>query len=291
MLNDYYRGILYGDGYLQGEDLYIFSTTHKELAEKISGVLSTLNVNFSNYLRDNKSFENWELLELVEIKDEIFIDYLISIGFTSEDVEKRMIFNSEFLRGYLETKGTFFKYNQRNSTIWKCAFSGKYEEMDFLKRNLESLGIETQEIARRTEREEVGIISNSYRLSISKRESIAILVDFLYNENSEVSEYLKEKFIAFIKFHKYTPLNQKKKIYKHYKYASMYMAKHLGYEVKGNRKNKGGSREKPIYLYDIDNVVVDEYLGWKGAYLGLVKLYEKETCFEAPKVESEELKV
>lgn len=289
MITDYIKGILYGDGYYREVDnCYYFSTTHKEISDFLIVCLDDLNVSYSKYVRENKKYEEWELLEIVEIKDKDFIIYLKSIGFTSDLVEDRILTSGDFLRGYLETKGTLFTFNQRSSIFWRCSFSGLQEDMVYLKDFLLTLGIETHEIVRRSERESLGIVSNSYRLNMQKRESISEIINYLYSED-EISKYLKEKMDCFIKYNNSTSFNQKKKVYKHYKNASLFMARSMGYTVGGdsNKSNPTGSGLKPIYLRDSAGNEEDVYKGWIGAYEGLSDLYES-TGMEVPLVYSDD---
>lgn len=290
MLSNYILGVLYGDGYLQYDDMYFFSTTHKEIADRVKEWLDYLGIRYISYTRDyqNPEYENWELLEIMEIRDIEFIDYLDRQKFFSDNAYDRIKNDVDFIRGYLETKGTFFKYFSRENEVWRCAFSGSYDDVYVIKEILKSWGIESNQMIQRNDRRDKGIESESYRFSIQRRNMIALLVDYLYGERDdiEISLYLKEKFDEFLSYHRSTPFNRKREIFKHYRNASLYMARELGLEVKGIRGGGGMKGYKPVYLWE-NGEPVKEFMGWQGVYEWLVDVYESETGYSAPLVEEE----
>lgn len=289
MVNDYILGLLYGDGCFQikdGYEWFFFSTTHKEISDKIKKTLKENNVAHFSHHRDfehGHKHDKWEILEIIEITDKRFISYLKEQGFKSEIHHERIRISKDFIRGYLETKGTLFKSDSRGSEFWRISFSGSYEDVAYIKNKLEPLlNIEFSQIVRRKEREDKGIISESYRINIQNRIGLAKLIEFLDGE--EVSEYLKQRIDGFKYFHKTTPFNMKRKVFKHYKYATQFMSRELGLDLKGMRSG-GRKGFKPIYLYE-NGIEVLGFAGWEKAYRWISQEFEEKTGFNAPKVES-----
>lgn len=282
VLNDYYLGILYGDGHRQ-ENCYFFSSTNKVLADQLEEKLKSKNIHHARFTRNyhNEEQTNWELLEIFEIYDKEFISWLEFRNIFSDHASDRIKCNSNFIRGYLETKGTLFYYTQRNTDAWRISFSGLEDDLHYLYNYLESeQGINCSAITQRKEREEQNIISNSYRFSIQNRNGIE---RFLYWINSEVdiTPYLKEKIEAFNQWNKSKPFNQKTSVYKNYRRATLYMAKELNIKLNGIRG--GGTGIKPVYLWE-DEKQVKEFEGWQGAFEWTKEKYENETGMIPPTV-------
>lgn len=286
IVDSYIRGLLYGDGYLQEEGLYIFTTTNVEVFSKVREYLDEKKVRYANYTRDytDDKFNNWELLEIVEIRDVDFINGMDKKGFFSKSRGERILKEGGFLRGYLETKGTVIRYVEKGNVFWRVSFSGGLGDLEELRDILIRAGLVLGSIHRRREREDRGVISKSFRLSINNRGSIRGLLDYIYKEGDEVSGYLKGKILEFIDYDMRMPFNNKKKVYKHYKGASLSMARQFGYEIKGVRGGKfSGSGAKPVYRWE-GNKKIEEFAGWVGVYEELSKRYEEIYGIEAPKV-------
>ena len=289
MFDNYFLGILYGDGYFQkryNKEYYIFSTTHKEIANKVRG---TLEQNKSHYKHYNGEFEeghtkeNYGILEIFEIHDENICKYLNKCGFQSPNASERIQIGKDFIRGYLETKGSIIKYHTRKSEAWRISLSGNREDLEYIKNSLEEkLNINFSKILQRKERIDEGIISTSYRLNLQNRPGVAKLLSYI--EDKETTEYIKEKIKTFKQYHTSTPHNMKRKIFKHYKFAVGFMAKELGLTIKGVRGGIQVNGERPIYLWK-DNEVEFTFNGWNGAYEWIQKEYEEKTGYNSPKVE------
>lgn len=289
MINDYILGLLYGDGHFlkkENYELFMFSTTHKEIADKIMVTLKDNGIKYSSF---NRSFgeghdnENWEILEIVEIYDKSFHKILENNHFKSSEASERIKINGDFIRGYLETSGTMFTFYQRNSEFWRIALSGNEQDVYYLKEQLEKvMHIQMTNVIRRKEREALGIISESFRVTIQNREGLAKFIKYI--EGEEVSEYLGQKMKAFNHFHATTPFNMKK-VFKHYKYAVGFMAKELGLVIKGARGGGGKRGFKPVYMWEDDEPVLC-FAGWERAYKWISIEFEKETRMIPPKVES-----
>jgi hypothetical protein len=288
-VSNYLLGVLYGDGSFQntsGYEWFFFASTHKELSDKVKIFLKENNINHFSFIRDFASDHikaNYELLEVIEITDKEFNKYLIDCGFKSEIASERIKWNPDFLRGYLETKGTMFTYLSRGNEAWRIAFSGNEKDVSFLAEKLENdLEISVSKMLRRRERERLGIISESYRISLQNRNGIANFVSYIDSE--EITEYLREKIEAFKKWHRETPFNMKR-VFKHYKYAVAFMCKGLGIQVKGARGGGGGKHWKPIYVW-IDGEQTDQFFkSWEDAYNWVKKEYLDKTGFNPPFVE------
>ena len=123
MLNDYLLGILYGDGYLQivkNQELLFSSTTPKELADRLVSALIDNNIKHSYFKRTydtNRQKKNYEILEIIQITDENFIEKIKNDGYNSKIVKERFKFNLNFLRGYIETEGSLFQSNSRGNVF------------------------------------------------------------------------------------------------------------------------------------------------------------------------------
>lgn len=291
-MNNYILGLLYGDGSFTRKDnreWYSFFTTHKELADIVKSFLDDNNISYNSYSRDHVAEykEKWEILEIVEITDKDFNNYLVDVGFKSEYASERIKWNPDFIRGYLETKGTLFSYMSRNSLSWRIALSGNEEDLEYLKYMIESrLDIKTSKLVHRKEREDQGIISKSFRFYIQNREG---LVRFIRNiDNNEKSEYLRDKIDSFFRWDNETPFNMKRKVFKHYKYAVGFMCRELDIEIKGVRGGGGEKGWKPVYLF-FDGEIQDEYFfkGWEEAYNWVRDIYKDETGHNYPLVEAE----
>ncbi|SFD42078.1 hypothetical protein SAMN05216238_101261 [Lentibacillus persicus] len=290
MLNNYLLGILYGDGYIQiinNRETVFFSTTHKEIADKLVSNLSNYGIIHNHYTRNNdvdSKKENYEILEVIQITDPRFLQELKECGYASSAVEARIKFDSDFLRGYMESKGTFFKSHSRGSEFWRISISGNYEDLTYIKKLFETnLGIKVGEVLQRREREAYGVYSNSYRLSTQSRDAVTKIIQLIKGE--EISTYLKEKIKGFDRFHANTPFNAKRRVFKHYRNATLAMARELGLTIKGIRGSTGTKGFRAIFLWEADCPVLC-FKGWEGAYKWVSKEYEKSTGYRAPMVES-----
>lgn len=290
-INDYILGLLYGDGSFQMKEkyeLFFFSTTHKELADKVEDSLNINNIHHSRFQRvygKGHEKENYEILEIIEIYNKDFHKFLIENGFKSDKASERVKTNPHFIRGYLETKGTLFQSYSRDSEFWRVAFSGNYDDVQYIKESLEErLNIEFHNVTRRKERESLGIVSKSFRLSIQNRIGIAKLIEYI--NVGDVSEYLKQRIEGFTQFNTSTPHNMKKKVFKHYKYAVGFMARELGLTMKGVKNAVGAKGFKPVYLWEDDTPILG-FKGWTMAYKWICLEYKEKTGFNPPPVESE----
>ncbi|UNY48778.1 hypothetical protein P9294_gp063 [Bacillus phage FADO] len=291
MLEDnYILGLLYGDGYFQQKNRYewfLFSTTHKELSDKVISYLDKNNIKYFNHRRyfpKGHKKENYEILELIEITDEKFREYLLCQGFNSDNASERIKWNRDFIRGIIETKGSLFTYQHRNSIAWRISISGNEDDVKYIKHMLETeLNVSAGNVSRRRDRESKGIISESYRLNIQNRAGVREVVNFIKGEN--ISKYLNEMIEKFEKFDLETPYNMKRKVFKHYKFAVGAMARDLGIVIKGKRG--GGRNFKPIYLWEGDTEIAC-FSGWENAYKWTCKMYEEELGRIPPEVHSED---
>ncbi|QKY68714.1 LAGLIDADG family homing endonuclease [Lentibacillus sp. CBA3610] len=159
MLNNYLLGILYGDGYIQiinNRETVFFSTTHKEIADKLVSKLTNYGIIHNHYTRNheaNSQKENYEILEVIQITDQEFLWKLKESGYDSSAAEVRIKSDSDFLRGYMEAKGTLFKSQSRGSEFWRISISGNYEDLIYIKKLFEThLGIKVGEVLQRRER-------------------------------------------------------------------------------------------------------------------------------------------
>lgn len=263
-LNDYYLGILYGDGYLQ-DGYYFFSTTRTALADVVEEKLKSKSIKYNRYVRDyvKDEKENWSDLEIIEIRDKEFLQWLELKKIFSNNPSERFKLNSNFIRGYLETKGTFFYYKQRNSDMWRVSISGTINDIQYLHNYLSTeLGIKCSAITQRKEREELNVISQSFRFSIQNRKGVETFVE-LIDSDCDITSYMKEKIISFNNWNRSKPFNMIK-TYKNPKTATMAMAKELKVIIKG-KVGGGYGKFKPVYLWE-DEKEVEKFDGWQGAY-------------------------
>lgn len=281
MLEDnYILGLLYGDGYFQLKyryEWFMFSTTHKELSDKVINYLDKNSIKYFNHRRHfpkGHKKENYEILEIIEITDEKYRDYLLSHGFLSDNSNERIKWNKDFIRGIIETKGSLFSYQSRNSISWRISFSGNKDDIEYIKHMLETkLNISTGTVFRRKDREGEGVISQSYRFFVQNREGIRKIINFI--KEGDMSKYLGEMIEKFEKFDAETPYNMKRKVFKHYKFAVGAMARDLGIVIKGKRGGGGKRGFKPVYLWEDDTEKLC-FAGWEHAYKWTCKLYEEE---------------
>jgi hypothetical protein len=263
-LNDYYLGILYGDGYLQ-ENYYYFSTTRKHLADIVEEKLTSKNIKYNRYCRDytGKEKANWEQLEIIEIRDKEFLEWLQLRKLFSEQAHDRIKCNSNFIRGYIETKATFFYYKQRNTDAWRISISGTENDIHYLYNYLsQDHGIKCSSITQRKEREDLNIVSQSFRFSIQNRKGVRDLTEWI-DADFDITSFLKNKIISFQKWDTKKPFNMVK-TYRNYKSATLAMAKELDVELKGIRGG-GNVKPKPVYLWK-DEKAIQEFEGWQGAF-------------------------
>lgn len=287
MLSEYVLGLLYGDGNFQmkeGIETYFFSSTHREIRDRIAREFKENKfrhtINTREHVADYKI--NYQSLDILDTRDKKLLSYLVECGFKSDNPEDRIHINPDFIRGYLETKGTLFEGFFRNSTFWRVAFSGNEEDLLYLKSKLsEVLGTPIREVTQRKEREDQGIISKSYRLSIQSRDGVAKLINYIDSE--DVSAYLKLRIEGFKAFHASTPFNMKRKAFKHYKNAVRFMSRELGIEIKGIRGSVAGIKKgyKPTFLWE-NGEKVREFRCWEEAYEWTSNKYLDETGHTPP---------
>jgi phage-related protein len=263
-LNDYYLGILYGDGYKQ-ENYYYFSTTRKDLADMVEGKLASKDIKFNRYQRDYNvnDKENWEMLEIIEIRDKDFLNWLELKNIFSENASDRIKLNSNFVRGYTETKGTLFYYKQRNSDAWRVSFSGTENDIQYLHEYLsKEHGINCSAITQRKDREDLNIISKSYRFSIQNRKGVESFIEWI-DADFDVTPSFKDKIISFQNWNTAKPFNMVK-TYKNYRTATLAMAKELNVALYG-KVGGGYGKVKPVYRWENEEPV-ETFAGWQGAY-------------------------
>lgn len=264
-LNDYYLGILYGDGYLQKE-YYYFSTTRKQLADILEEKLISKNIEYNHYTRDYNQEEKdkWEQLEIFEIRDKEFLEWLEMKKIFSDDAEDRMKCNSNFIRGYMETKGTLFYYQYRRTDAWRISISGSQDDLQYLHHYLlNDRRINCGTVTQRKEREDLNIVSQSYRFSIQNRKGVQEFVDWI-DSDFDITGLLKEKIEAFRKWNTSKPFNMVKS-YKNYRSATLAMAKELEVDLRGIRGGGGKGNIRPVYLWENDEKI-QEFAGWQGAF-------------------------
>lgn len=292
--NNYILGLLYGDGHFQIKDRYewfMFSTTHKELSDKIINYLDENNIKYFNHRRHfpkGHKNENYEILEIIEITDKKFREYLLSQDFLSDSANERIKWDKDFIRGIIETKGSLFTYRSRNSISWRISISGNKEDINYIKHMLETeLNVSVGEVFRRRERESEGIISESYRINVQNRAGVREVVGFIKGENT--SKYLEEMIEKFEKFDAETPYNIKRTAFKHYKNAVAAMTRELNIVIKGKRGGGGKRGFKPVYLWEEDTEIAC-FSGWENAYKWTCKMYEEELGRTPPEVHLDEQK-
>jgi hypothetical protein len=275
MFSDYELGLLYGDGGFQ-EGRYFFSTTHKELADIILFSLHKQKIEHLFYQRDydDEKNENWGILNIIEIKN------LHSVEELSFPATYLFSKGKDFLRGYIETKGSLFSYQNRGLENWRLSISGEEEMLKILLSFLqETLSISDKKLKQRKEREKLGIISKSFRIHIDRRMELFSLISYIYNAK-EVSYYLKNKMDDFLHYHRRQPFG-KNRVFKNVKYATQSMANTLDLTVKGIRGGGGGKGYKPVYLW-VNNSPTKEFKGWEDAYVFIKNIYEEYTGMNAP---------
>ena len=88
------------------------------------------------------------------------------------------------------------------------------------------------------------------------------IIEFI--DGNEISTYLKEKIKGFNQFEANTPFNAKRKVYKHYRSATLAMAKELESTIKGIRGSIGTKGFIPVYLWEED-IPISCFKSWKWA--------------------------
>lgn len=288
IIDDYVVGLLYGDGSMHikdGREEYFFSTTNVQVADRVKKEFEKIGLRHYTVRREHNTDEkeNYEILDVVATTNEYAIKVLRLNHVISNNVEKRMKTSSDFLRGYLETKGTLFEYMSRKSVAWRVSFSGNKEDIVYLKSFLDNvLNVKTSNIAHRKEREHLGVVSDSYRLSIQNRDGVAKIVKYI--DGDDMSSYLKDKVESFKNFNESTPFNRKVKVFKHYKSATQYMARELNITVNGKKNDIRPNGWRLVYLWNNDGVNTVIFNGYKIAYEFVSKLYKDTTKFDPPTV-------
>ncbi len=291
VIDEYVVGLLYGDGSMHlkdGKEQYFFSTTNAQIASRVRKEFDNLGLKYYKVIRDHNTDdkENYEILDIVATTNKHTISVLKSNHVISNDVEKRMRNSGEFLRGYLETKGTLFEHMSKNNTAWRVSFSGNKDDIYYLKDFLDNrLNVRTSSIHQRREREDLGVISESYRLPIQNRDGVSKIVEYIDGE--DMSAYLKDKVESFKDFHQSTPFNRKAKVFKHYKSATQYMAREMGIIVNGKRNDIRPNGWRLIYLWNEKEINTVIFNGYEVAYKHISELYKKTTGFEPPMVDED----
>ncbi|QST02654.1 hypothetical protein IMZ31_19080 (plasmid) [Pontibacillus sp. ALD_SL1] len=279
MFSDYIRGLLYGDGHLsykEGTPILYFSSTHLILAGFVEDALQKHSIPYIAYERETG---DWSPLAIIESRDKEVIRYVDETSlFQGADL------NPDFLRGYLETKGTFFSYDEQGKTRHRIAYSGSCDDMERIHQHLsDDLGVSCSSIIHRKEREEQGIISVSYRFAIQNRDGIYKMVDYLYDKE-EISPMLLDTMDEFLAFNENTPSFRMKDVFKNYRNATKFMTRHLGLDIQG-KKGGGAAKPKPVFLWENGEVVREFTGGWKEAYVYTSELFAKTYPFDPPRVE------
>lgn len=276
MITPYELGLLYGDGHFsKGKGHYLFTTTHIEVAKRIKSYLNKKKISFSYYTREhNEERERWETLQLIEITDAEFKGWLKEQGFSSEIKEERIRNNHEFIRGYIETKGSLFSYLSRGVERWRLSISGGKEDLERLLDIFSTFtDVEEVTIKRRKERELLGVISESYRIHFNRRDKIKIILDWI--DGDDKTRYLDDKMKQFHHYYETESFGMNR-VYKNYKFATMAMAKKMNVTIKGKRGGGGGKGYKPVYKW-VHDEAIDVYRGWEDAYSKVRVEYEKRT--------------
>jgi hypothetical protein len=258
IFTQYELGLLYGDGHVKEGGSFYFCNTQKELVDKIENVLMANNIKYSRYTRehDTEQKQEWSPLEIIEFRDVGVNDYIMN--------------DPDFLRGYFETKATFFTYQNRELWTWRMSVSGQEGDLQEILKFI-SPYVSKKTITRRKERLELGIISESYRISIDKRSELAALISWIKTDDKkQISLSLSEKFTQFLSFHQQEPFGMNR-VFKNYKYAVLAMAKVLSMEIRGVR---GG--DKHIYLWEND-ITKQTFLNWKEVYHWIREQYQQQT--------------
>lgn len=286
----YELGLLYGDGHRfkkYGNERFLFTTTQDELIAKIESAFEQNEVAFLKFQRQHgEGKENWKPLHILETSDEAFLGYLEAGGFEAADAEQRFKKNPDFIRGYLETKGTLFEYKSRGIDRWRCSISGSQEDLEFLVDYLQPY-IGDKRVRRRLDRAEMGVESESYRFSIDATEDLRVFLDFIKPVGQgEISSALMKKMNDFgVYWHV-----QKRKInptYKYYRGATKAMAKELELTIGGIKGgSKSGSGKKPIYLQEGETVITSVN-GWEAAFQLVSMIFEQVFELKAPTITSE----
>lgn len=297
MSTNYILGLLAGDGHFQlkdGRDLFCFSTTNEESVQFVREFLNFNNYNFIDYIRNHSEEqkkrygENRRDLHIIEIKDERFLEYLKTKGFDKNNRSKNIQDDPDFIRGYLESKGTFFEGFDGKYRYFKMAFSGNKEEVERLNDILTKRGVVASRIAHRKEKVNKGVVSNSYRLPIQNRKSISTMLNWIKGE--PVTKKLKDKFELFEDF-EFEKDYRITKSYVRYKQAVKAMSDKLEIEIKGIYREKQvhteNERFNNVYLWDGSDQIA-KFKGWKGAYEWVSDVYKDEFGFDAPEVKESE---
>lgn len=286
---DYYiYGLLAGDAGLykkkEGQNHHIFfSNVNAELVDIVKEWCIEKSYRHASFNRIVNQ-ENWSPLYIVEIYTESVTVDLRKLGILNEDNQFNVIDNPDFLRGFFETAGTIFPFMDKKVLRYRIAFSGYLHQMEQLKEILGNRNIVTPSIIQRKERADQGIISESYRLVINRREGKVALLQNLYYPDCFGSLLYKDKVNEYWGYMWRTPLNYTG-VYKHFSNASKAMCRHLMLSVKGEKNGNSGSGAKPITIKNKHTgEILNVCYGWEGTYNYLCKLWEQKTGLEVPKI-------
>lgn len=218
---DFQQGILIGDGSFQENDgipYFIFATTNRKMCDHVESWYKEKGIRYSKTERQytDPAKENWEVLEML-------------VSYQMDAFKFKPSYTMDFVQGYLQTKGTFYTYeDSKGSRIkrYRLSFSGPIDQLEIIQDVLSRHGVKAVKLCQRKEREHLGVISRSYRMSFSSRESIATMLS-CWDDNQWLLEQTRKTAEEFRAFDKGTPRRIPKSTFKNYKYATKFMIKEL----------------------------------------------------------------
>jgi hypothetical protein len=222
MFSDFQKGIIYGDGTIVNKatcKVLMFTCTNKSIVDNVHKWFDDEGIKVSRFQRNHTSEDkqNYEILDILESYHNPYI---------KGDLELSFIPNFEFLQGYIQTKGSIFKYMDKDVERYKMAFSGTKDNMETVRELLESIGIQDIKVIHRKEREHLGVISKSYRIQIHNRKVIRNILE-QFNDDNWISLTMKEQVENFKLYDKETPYFRPNGAFKHYKNAVRYMLREM----------------------------------------------------------------
>lgn len=288
-LSDYDKGLLFGDGHVvKNHNSFMFSTT---LIPLKNYMISLLNESGYRYYVKKIVFsdekENYEDIYKFHIDINFYLDYLKDVF-----INLKTHLSLGFLLGYLVTKGSLFSYKDIHESYYDIRYrinlSGSCENLLLIKEFGLSLGIKFTNVIQRKDRESLGIISNSYRMYLNRRDDLSYLLNHfsILKEFDCVPAFMCKTILNFISYDKRTPRYRAKKYYKNYRLACLYLMKELQIEYKGIRGgSNSGSGSKPLYLIENGIVNKTQYIyGWENVYNKLKIIYEERYNLSSPEV-------
>lgn len=273
MLSHYQLGLLHGGGTYLNEKYRVY-LTQKYLYDYLLNALDYL---LADYEAEIVEAAEDSFRGRVDIIDDEIIEYMMENGIRKES--STLPLDAAFIRGYLETNGSFYSYTDKGVKMWRCNFSGQLEDLIALKEHLESEEIKCRAIEeRKSKKKSTGTVSITYRLSIGARKSIVKLVDYLNTEvEGEISFGLASKFDEFQNFDRKHPKRTNAE-FTQARYAVEAMCRVLEYTIIKT------SLKRPFKIIIQGNDDEWKFESYSEAYAYLSQLYADIRKTEAPSV-------